>query len=77
MLGKVRLLSSQDRGRGILIETNFFVHIITHNIQKQDLIHKPLVDFMYAKVYQKCSVVSSLNNAFPHPELALTHVSSC
>ena len=62
------------RGKGILIETNLFVYIITHNIQKQDSIHKPLVHFMYAKY---SFVVSSLNNAFPQPEPALTHLSGC
>ena len=54
------------------METNLFVYIISH-ITITGYKTKTTSAF---KVHHKLSVVSSLNNACPYPEPALTHLST-
>ena len=57
------------------METNsFFFYIISH-ITITGYKAKTTTALHAFKIYHKLSVVSSLNNASPHPEPALTHLS--
>ena len=56
------------------METNLFVYIISH-ITITGYKTKTTTALHAFKICHKLSVVSSLNNACPYPEPALTHLS--
>ena len=56
------------------METNLFVYIISH-ITITRYKTKTTTALHAFKIHHKLSVVSSLNNACPYPEPALTHLS--
>ena len=56
------------------METNLFVYIISH-ITITGYKTKTTTALHAFKIHHKLSVVSSLNNACPYPEPALTHLS--
>ena len=58
---------------GISMETNLFVNIISH-ITITGYKTKTTNALHAYKIHNKLFVVSSLNNASPHPEPALTHL---
>ena len=57
------------------METNLFVYIISH-ITIKGYKTKTTSALHAFKIHHKLSVVSSLNNACPYPEPALTHLSA-
>ena len=59
---------------GVSMETNFVVYIISH-ITITGYQTKTTTALHAFKIHHKLSVVSSLNNACPYPEPALTHLS--
>ena len=56
------------------METSLFVYIISHKTIRGYKTKTTSALHAY-KIQRKLSVVSSLNNACPHPEPALTHLS--
>ena len=57
------------------METNLFVYIISHITTITGYKTKTTTALHAFKIHHKLSVVSSLNNACPYPEHALTHLS--